>query len=328
MTRLRVGLLGCGNIGARHAGAVAVLTEELELVACCGRDPERTAAFAASHGGACYVDLDLMLDEARLDLLIATLPPYMRAGEIERAAARGIHLLVEKPIALEMAAAERMVQAAEAAGIVAAIGFMYRFGDAVMRWRALDTGPVGLYAGSYHCNALHAHWWPREALSGGQILEQAIHQIDLIRHLMGEPDSVYVRRANLFHRDLPGYDIEDVSAMIFGWDDGRLATLDASNIAVPGVWHKDWAVYAERMTGRFTGWNDAVLTRTREPFESETVAGDTDPFVAQLADVAAAIRERRPPHIPLSEGAATLRLALAARRSADERRPLELNRGS
>jgi len=322
--RLRAGLLGCGNIGARHAGAVAALADEMEFVACCGRDPARTEAFAAQHGGSPYVDLDRMLDETRLDLLIATLPPYMRAGEIERVAARGVHLLVEKPIALEMDAAERIVEAVEAAGVIAAIGFMYRFGDAVRRWHALDTGPVGLYAGSYHCNALHAHWWPQRALSGGQMLEQVIHQIDLVRHLVGEPDSVYARYANLFHRDVSDYDIEDVSAILFGWDDGRIATLNASNVAVPGVWHKDWAIFAERVTGRFTSWNEAVLTRTRAPVGSETVAGTTDPFVAQLADVAAAIRERRQPYIPLREGAATLRLALAARRSAEERREVRL----
>jgi predicted dehydrogenase len=323
MTKLRVGLLGCGGIGARHAGAVAVLGERMELVGCCGRDLERTQAFAVEHRGRAYVDLDKMIDDG-IDLLIATLPPYNRHGEIEHAAQRGVHLLVEKPIALDMEAATRMVESVEAAGVVAAIGFMYRFGEAVRRWRQLDTGPVGLYVGGYYCNALHAHWWRKRALSGGQILEQAIHQIDLIRHLVGEPDSVYARFANLFHRDVPDYDVEDLSSVIFGWDDGRIATLSASNIAVPGVWHKEWAVMAERMTGRFTGWNEAVLTRTLGEVTSETVAGETDPFVAQLADVADAIPDKRQPYIPLREGAETLRLALAAVRSGREHRELRL----
>ena len=323
MTELRVGLLGCGGIGARHAGAVKALGERMALVGCCGRDLERTRAFAVEHGGIAYVDLDTMID-AGIDLLIATLPPYNRHGEIEHAAQRGVHLLVEKPIALDMDSATRMVDVVEASGVVAAIGFMYRFGDAVRRWRSLDTGPVGLYVGGYYCNALHAHWWRKRALSGGQILEQAIHQVDLIRHLVGEPDSVYARCANLFHRDVPDYDVEDVSAMIFGWDDGRLATLSASNIAIPGVWQKEWAVMAERMTGRFTSWNEAVLTRTQGEVMSEAIVGDTDPFVAQLADVADAIGEEREPYIPLREGAATLRLALAALQSAKEGRELRL----
>jgi predicted dehydrogenase len=295
----------------------------MEMVGCCGRDLERTTAFATKHGGVPYVDLDRMIDDG-IDLLIATLPPYNRHGEIEHAASRGVHLLVEKPIALDLAAATHLVDAVEASGVVAAIGFMYRFGDAVRRWRELDTGPVGLYVGGYHCNALHAHWWRKRAMSGGQILEQAIHQIDLIRHLVGEPDSVYARYANLFHRDVPDYDVEDLSSTIFGWDDGRLASLSASNIAVPGVWHKEWAMMAERMTGRFTSWNEAVLTRTQGEATSETVAGGTDPFVAQLADLADAIAERREPYIPLREGARTLRLALAAVQSGREGRELRL----
>lgn len=324
MTRLRVGLLGCGNIGARHAGAVRALPDEFEFVGCCGRDPDRTQAFTAQHGGTAFTDLDRMIDESWLDLLIVALPPAAHVGEVERAASLGINLLVEKPIALDDARAAAMVAAVEAAEVTAAIGFMYRFGEAVTRWQAADAGRVGLFAGSYHCNGLHAPWWRDKARSGGQLVEQVIHLVDLVRLFMGEPDSVYARAANLFHRETPGYDIEDVSAIVFGWDDGRIATLNASNIAVPGRWHKDWAMFAERMTGRFTGWNDAVLTRTAGEVSEEVVAASTDVFVAQLADVAAAIRDRRPPRAPLSEGAATLKLALAARRSAEEGRELRL----
>jgi predicted dehydrogenase len=295
----------------------------MELVACCGRDLDRTKAFANVHGGQAYIDLDKMLDEG-IDLLIATLPPYNRHGEIEHAASRGAHLLVEKPIALSTEAADHMVETVEAAGVVAAIGFMYRFGDAVRRWRTLDSGRAGLYVGGYYCNALHAHWWRKREMSGGQILEQAIHQVDLIRHLIGEPDTVYARYANLFHHDVPGYDVEDLSATMFGWDDGRIASLTASNIAIPGVWHKEWAIMAERMTGRFTSWNDAVLTRTHGQPETETIVGESDPFVSQIADVADAIVNKREPYIPLREGAKTLKLALAAVRSAQEGEELRL----
>lgn len=319
---LRVGLLGCGGIAARHADAVRALGDRMELVAGCGRDLVRTAAFCAQHGGRAFTDMDAMID-AGIDVMIATLPPYARNGEVERAARRGVHLLVEKPIALDMADAETMVAAVEAAGVTAAIGFMYRHGDAVKAWRAADTGPAALYAGAYHCNALHADWWREEAKSGGQIVEQVLHQIDLVRHLMGEPDTVYARRANHFHGDVPGYDVEDVSAILFGWNDGRIATLNASNIATPGVWHKEWAVFAERATGRFASWGDArfVPVAGGDPV---VVTEAINPFVAQLADLADAIRDGREPLAPLREGARSLRLALAARESADTRREVAL----
>lgn len=319
---MRVALLGCGGIAQRHVAAVRALGHE--LVACIGRDAARTAAFAADHGGEPFVDLDRAIDATAPALLIATLPPYARHGEIEHAAARGLHLLVEKPIALDMAAAARMVAAVEAAGVTAAVGFMYRYGEAVRAWREADAGAVGLFAGAYHCNALHAPWWRERAKSGGQMLEQLIHQIDLVRHLVGEPDSVFARRANLFHRAVPGYDVEDVSAILFGWDDGRIAALNASNIATPGVWHKEWQVYAERLTGRFASWNEAVFTPTAAGTPPRTIAGSGDPFTAQLADLVRAIESGGEPLVPLREGAATLRLALAAARAADERRELRI----
>jgi predicted dehydrogenase len=304
------------------------LDGDFELVAGCDRELPRAVQLSEKHGGRAYSDFDRMLDEGRLDLLIVTLPPNIRDGHAEKAAALGVNLLVEKPIALDLGKAEAIVNAAERARVIAANGFMYRFGDAVTRWKESDTGKPGLFAGSYHCNALHADWWRKKECSGGQLVEQVIHLVDLVRVFMGEPDTVYARTANLFHKSTPGYDIEDVSAILFGWDDGRIATINASNVAVPGTWRKDWCVFAEKMTGRFTGWNDAELIRTAGEASRETVAGRTDPFVAQLADLAAAIREHRQPRVTLRDGMETLKLTLAAHRSATEHRELRLRDGT
>lgn len=329
MSPLRVGLLGPGGIGARHVKALRAAGDRFAFVAACGRDIVRTGRFVAEHGGEAFTDFQAMLDQADLDLLIVATPPGTRHGEVEAAAARGVHLLVEKPIALVPDVARSMTRAAEEAGVVAAVGFMYRFGAAVARWRALSeaggTGPAALFAGSYHCNASHAPWWRERGVSGGQMLEQVIHLIDLVRHTMGEPDTVYARAANLFHGDAPGYDIEDVSAILFGWDDGRVACLNASNAAIPGRWLKEWRIVAQRATGRFEDWNTATITRTDGETRDEAVSEPTDPFVAQLLDLHDAIVTGRPPMVPLSEGEASLRLALAARRSADERREIRLN---
>ena len=87
---------------------------------------------------------------------------------------------------------------------------------------------------------------------------------------------------------------------------------------------KLWQIVAERMTGRFTGWNTATLTHTLGAPRTEEIDEQTDVFVAQLADVAAAIRERRSPAVPLSEGASTLRIVLAAQQSAAEGREISL----
>jgi predicted dehydrogenase len=319
---LRVGIVGCGGIAVRHAQSIAALRERMSLVGCCGRELVRTQAFAAQHGGRAFTDLDTMID-AGLDVAIVCLPPFAHTGEVERLAARGVHLLVEKPIALDQAAADAMIAAVTASGVTAAVGFMYRHGEAVKAWHAADTGRPGMMTAAFQCNHLHADWWREAAKSGGQILEQLIHLIDLVRHFMGEPDTVYARKARVIH-DEPGYDIEDVSAMIFGWDDGRIATLNANNIAVHGIWHKEWALFAPKLTGRFAGWNEAEFRAADGTGEPRIVAGASDPFDAQLADLANAIRDRRAPLVPLREGAATLRLALAARQAADEQREIRL----
>jgi predicted dehydrogenase len=323
--RLRVGLLGCGGIGVRHATAVGALQDEMQLVACCGRNDSKVREFAARFGAEPYIDLRRLLD-SQIDLLIVALPPFAHAGQVEQAVAAGTHVLVEKPIALDMTRAQSMVDAAAGAGVVAACGFMYRFGAAVKRWDAAasagEAGRMGLFTGQFHCNALHADWWRERAKSGGQMVEQLIHIVDLARHQLGEPQSVYARTANLFHRDVAGYDSDDVSAIVLGYADGRVGVLNATNGAVPGQWTKLWQIVAERMTGRFTGWNTATLTHTRGAVRTEEVDEQTDVFVAQLADVAAAIRERRPPAVPLSDGASTLRIVLAAQQSAAEGREI------
>jgi len=322
---MRVGILGTGGIAARHADAIAAV-EGAELVAATSRSFETAQAFSARHGGAAYAGLDRMLGEAELDLVIVALPPGAHAGEVERIAAAGVNLLVEKPIALDPGRARAMVEAT--AKVTAACGFMYRFGGAVERWTALEaagvTGRAGHFSGSFHCNALHAPWWRDREMSGGQMVEQLIHIVDLQRSVMGMPNSVVARSANFRHAQTPGYSSEDMSAMIFGYDDGRMAVLHASNIAVPGRWMKGWQIVAERATGIFADWNTAEIVRTEGEVASEKVAATTNPFAAQIADLRDAIAQRRPPRVPLSDGLATLQMVLAARRAADEKREVAL----
>ncbi len=324
--RLRVGILGTGGIAARHVSAVTTLG--LQLVACCGRTEPKSAEFAAKLHCAAYTDFERMLLEQRLDLLIVALPPYAHSGQVEKAAAAGIHLLVEKPIALSIERAISMVAAVKRAGVVAACGFMYRFGDAVLRWDARAvagaTGRTGMFVGQFHCNALHADWWREERKSGGQMVEQLIHIVDLARHQLGEPQSVYARGGNFFHRSVDRYDSDDVSAMILGYDDGRVGVLNATNGAIPGKWDKCWQVIAERMTGHFTGWNEGTLTRTHGEVSVERIDTQTDVFVAQLADVVGAITSNRPPRVTLDDGAQTLRIVLAARDSIAQKREIRL----
>ena len=114
-----------------------------------------------------------------------------------------------------------MVSAAETAGIVTQVGFMFRFGEAIEHVKRMidagEAGPVGLMSARYFCNALHAPWWRNRDLSGGQLVEQVLHMVDLMRFLMGDAITVNSRQQNIFHREIEDYTVEDVSATIFGF---------------------------------------------------------------------------------------------------------------
>jgi predicted dehydrogenase len=181
-----------------------------------------------------------------------------------------------------------------------------------------------MFVGQFHCNALHADWWREQAKSGGQVIEQLIHIVDLARHHLGEPQSVYARGSNFFHRGVDRYDSDDVSAMVFGYDDGRVGVLNATNGAIPGKWDKSWQVVAARMTGHFTGWNTGTLTCTQGETWVEKIDTQTDVFVMQLADVAGAISSGRAPRVSLDDGAQTLRIVLAASSSIVQKREIRL----
>ncbi|MCX7602251.1 MAG: Gfo/Idh/MocA family oxidoreductase [Meiothermus sp.] len=321
MKPLRTAILGCGGFAQRHAQVLEQLGSEVELVACCDRNAWKAQALSAQYSAGraqVFTHPTEMLDSTDLDILIVCLPPYGHTDEVEQAARRGIHLLVEKPIALTQEKAWRMVEASEQAGIQTQVGFMYRFGEALEYLQGLDTGPIGLFSARYFCNALHAPWWRDKEKSGGQLVEQVIHMFDLMRYLMGEPRTVYAKQANLFHQNTPGYTIEDVSATIVTFVNGGLGVVYASNGAIPGQWIKDFKLVAQNLTAEFGDTNQAHFFFTAGPeVTTHTVQSGRDLYLAQMQDLIRAIRTGGPTRTPLREGAKSLELVLAARTSAE-----------
>jgi predicted dehydrogenase len=331
MTPLRVGILGCGDFAHKHAGITSTLPAEVQLVAFSDRNEWKARAFEQKYalGAMVFTDHRTMFEQAKLDLVIICLPPYGHADEVDRAADAGIHLLMEKPIAMTSEHAWQMVEAAEKARIKTQVGFMFRFGEAVEQFKILQTagqtGQIGLMTARYFCNALHANWWRMREKSGGQIVEQVIHMFDLLRYLMGEPTTVYSRQENLFHQDVPDYTIEDVSATIVGFKNGSMGVIYATNNAIPGKWINDYRVVAHRLTADFQNANNAVFTRTDQPDNPTTsIESQKDFRQSLLLDLIHAIRTGSDTCIPLREGAKSLDLALAARRSAETRTEVAL----
>ncbi|OLV15394.1 Gfo/Idh/MocA family protein [Deinococcus marmoris] len=322
--KLRAAVLGCGSFGGRHARVLAGLPEHAELVAFCGRDEVKAKAFSNEFTGgraAAYTDSRHMMEDANLDLLVVCLPPSGHGDEVAIAAQHGVHLLMEKPIALTSADGWKMVEAAERAGIKTQVGFMSRFGAVVEAFKAFqeggEAGPVGMFDAQYFCNSLHSPWWREKEKSGGQLLEQVIHHVDLLRYLMGEPQTVYARMANLFHQDVPGYTIEDISVVVARFAGGPLGVLRSSNAAIPGRYDTGFNVIAQKVTVQAQNHNSGTIHFTTEQKEPLTIASEQDCYAAQMLDLVGAIRDDRPARTPIREGALSLDLAVAAVRSAE-----------
>lgn len=144
---LRMGILGCGGIARRHAAAATELGDQVRVVAVADRTLSGAHAFSDEvTGGMATVHPSAhdLVTAAGLDILAVCLPPGAHGDEVALAAERGIHLLVEKPIALRSTDAWAMVEAVERAGVRSQVGFMYRFGAAVEAVRHLqDDGRLG-----------------------------------------------------------------------------------------------------------------------------------------------------------------------------------------
>ncbi|HZJ22324.1 MAG TPA: Gfo/Idh/MocA family oxidoreductase [Anaerolineales bacterium] len=332
---LRTAILGCGNFAHRHARTLQLLKDEFEMVAFCNRTIVKAAVFSEQYTNGTapvFADHHQMFDQVSLDVVVICLPPYAHSDEVEIAAKLGVHVFIEKPIALTSEQGWQMVKAAENAGIVTQVGFMFRFGEAIEHLkRMIDSGvagQVGLMSARYFCNALHAPWWRQRELSGGQLVEQVIHMVDLMRFLMGDAISVYSRQENLFHKEVNDYTVEDLSVTVFGFPEGGMGVIYATNGAIPNRWINDYRVVSENLTTEFTDANHATFHHTAEPGrQPEVIDSDRDIYLSEMHDFGTAIRTGQPARVPLREGAKSLDLALAATRSAQSGNEVQLSDG-
>ena len=228
---IRVGFVGTGNITRRHFAALSQLRDHAEVVAVCDVIEERATAAAHPFDAKPYLSFSEMLSREKLDALYVCLPPDAHVDQEIAAIDRGIHLFVEKPLPLDLAKAEFIARRACEVGIVTAVGYHWRHWEHVKRARTAVAGErVGMALGHF-LNALPGSpWWRVKVRSGGQILEQAIHILDLARYLVGEVERVsaeYALRANF---DEPGFASEDVYTVNLKFRNGAIGNLSTCSI--------------------------------------------------------------------------------------------------
>ena len=133
---LKAAILGCGGIANTHARILTELEDKVQITALCDIAKERAVGFNeryAKNQATVFTDFTQMYQEAEIDVVYICLPPFAHTNEVQLAAECGIHVFIEKPIALSMDIANQMVEAVEKHGVKSQVGFMSRFGAAVER---------------------------------------------------------------------------------------------------------------------------------------------------------------------------------------------------
>ncbi|MEM2936001.1 MAG: Gfo/Idh/MocA family oxidoreductase [Candidatus Bathyarchaeia archaeon] len=328
MNELKIGVIGCGGIAGAHATRLSTL-KEVKLTAFSDIDEKRAKDFANKYGGNVYTDWQKMLEKEELDIVYICLPPFAHTDEVMVAAERGIHIFIEKPIALNMDLAKRMVEAVEKHGVKSQVGYQCRFGLAIEKAHELikegEAGDVGLALGWYWCHFLHSlAWWRDKKRSGGQVVEQATHLYDALRYICGDVDKVYGEMDKRFWVDVPDLTIEDVSSLTVRFKSGALGAIASTTWGVPNQWWLRWLIATKNYTLESSDVNTLTLHTTEAPVKRQTISEERDLQLLEAQDLIQAVLKDKETRTPMVEGAKSLEFTLAAMKSMETGRPVKL----
>lgn len=301
---IRVGLVGAGGVGARHARVLSGFAD-VEVAGIWDADPGSAAALADDVGAPVAADLTALLGRG-VDAVWICVPPFAH-GELELAVVRaGLPLFVEKPLAADLPAAERVAAAVAAAGLPTATGYHWRHLDTVDRARAALAGAtVRLVDARWWGTTPPPAWWSRADRSGGQVVEQATHVLDLLRVLAGEVDEV-VGGAAPSTRE--GRDVPDATAAVLRMASGAVGTVSTSCV-LPAPTAAGLEVVADGTSVHLT--ETSLRVRTREGDEDAVPV--VDPRTAVDRAFVDVVSGRPAPAglVDVAEALATHRLACA-----------------
>ncbi len=344
---LRFGIIGAGIIGAHHALAVAGLGAGAQLVAVADPAADRAQALAAYHGCGWHTSVDDLLARGDVDAVCICTPSGLHADLAERALGAGKHVVVEKPIDVTLAAADRLIEAQRGTDLKVAVVSQHRFDPAAqVVHAAVHRGDLGrLTAGS-----AEVPWWRSQDYydsgrwrgtsrldGGGALMNQSIHTVDLLQWIMGPAVEAMAWTALLGHERI---EVEDVAVAAVRFASGALGSILATSAAYPGLTTR-LSIYGQR--GCAVIDNDQLsYLHTAGPENQADGAGNqarplgeavaptgagADPanlsmaHQAQLRDFSDAVEHDRPPLVDAHEGRRALALVLAIYESARTGRP-------
>ena len=319
-SRHRVAVIGLGMAVTPHAQSLRDLADRVEVAGAYSPTARRRAEFAARFDFPLAADLDALIGDPSIDAALVLTPPRTHLPLVERLAAAGKHVLLEKPLEADTARAEAVVAACERAGVTLAVVLQHRFRPAA---RALAASVSEQALGDVAVASVHVPWWRPQTYydqpgrgtlardGGGVLLTQAIHTLDLFLSLTPPVTEVAAFVATTaLHR----METEDLACAALRFDNGALGTLNATTASYPG--------FAERIEIAGT-LGSAMLTAGKADFhwhdgrqesigEEATLGGGADPMAftndahrAVLAEFLDALDARRAPE---NDGRAALRV--------------------
>ncbi len=228
-------IIGCGGIGTYHLNHFLKYTD-IDLAGFCDLIPERAQAFVEKAGtGKAFTDWREMYDEIKPDMVFICIPPYAH-GEIEfETIKRGIPMFVEKPVALDLELARKIRDEVEKAGLITAVGFQCRYSNIVKDTQEFCKRHPINFVNCFRMGGIPGTpWWKVKSLSGGQIVEQTVHNFDMIRYIMGEPTQVYTMGTRGFVQGVEDYDTDDLTTTTIRFASGALGTVSTGCYATGG----------------------------------------------------------------------------------------------
>lgn len=318
MSEVRAAFIGAGGNAAGHMTRFAEV-EGTRIVAICDIDEARAKEAADKFGAAVFTDHHRMLDEVDCEAVYVSVPPFAHTDAEILAAQKGCAVFVEKPVALSMEKGFEILEAIESNGVLSCVGFQLRLLDPVNRARKWLADKTVAMISSHRWGGLPGTpWWRVMSKSGGQLVEQTIHQVDAIRYLAGDIEEVYARYALRTMGDVEGFDIPDSQAVLMVLKSGALMTLTTSPMMTAGGGRSD-IVFLLRDQILNVGFQGNSIS----PGEDAWLCAPPEPTPNIDQVMVQAIRAGDQSLLPCSyrEGLKTLDAVLAANRSAETGKP-------
>lgn len=321
---LRIALVGAGSVARRHLDVLHGLGG-VRLVSVTDAHRPAAEALAAELEVPAFTDPAQALDAAEADAVYVCVPPFAHGPAELAALERGKALFVEKPVGLGLDVAEDIGRRVEEAGVVTGTGYHWRCLDTAVLARDLLAEAPPLLANGYWLDKRPpVPWWGRTDRSGGQVVEQLTHVLDMARFLLGEAVEVYAAGV----RGTPDGtapdedDVDDATAATVRFRSGSVATLAATS-----------ALAVKHRAALHTVSRGLVLELAEDgrltafwPAERTEHAPAEDPKVTVDREFLEAVRgERGSTRAPYGEALRTHRLACAIARSARTGRPVGLD---